>query len=456
MVQEALAQILRYQDDPVAFVEEIFHVEPDGWQKEALRAIVEDDRVSIRSGHGVGKTAFLAWIIIWWMLLKTEPRIACTAPTAHQLSDVLWGEIAKWSKLLPEALKAELDVKADRVEATRERLEYYCVARTARKEQPEAFQGFHAPDMLFIVDEASGVDDIIFEVGEGAMSTVGAKTLMVGNPTRTSGHFYDSFHRMRGHWRCMRVSCEDAKMVDSGFIQRMADKYGRDSNIFRVRVLGEFPSQEDDVVISLALCEDAVRRDVSPVDGKVIWGLDVARFGDDSSALAKRQRNTLLEKVKEWKGKDIMQTVGIVLNEYNKTPVTLRPDVIMVDSIGLGAGAADRMREVGLPVRCVAVSERPSVQDHYMRLRDELWWKCREWLEDRSCKIPDDQDLIGELTTPKYEYTSAGKILVESKTDLKTRGVASPNRADALILTFASSDLKSAFAPLKYPKLGIV
>ena len=138
MNQAALKQVMRYMEDPVAFVEEIFKVDPDVWQREALGLLVTDNRIAIRSGHGVGKSAFLAWVIIWWMLFKMGPRVACTAPTSHQLSDVLWGEISKWTKLLPGALKKELEVKADRVEAVRDPREFYCVARTARKEQPEA------------------------------------------------------------------------------------------------------------------------------------------------------------------------------------------------------------------------------------------------------------------------------------------------------------------------------
>ena len=228
-----LQVLLKWREDPVFFIESIFDLKMDEWQKTAMRALVVEDRLSIRSGHGVGKTAFLAWVIIWWMLMRDEPRIACTAPTSHQLNDALWGEIAKWSKMLPPQLKGELEVKSERVEAVRNPREYYAVARTARKEQPEAFQGFHARDMLFIADEASGVDDIIFQVGEGAMSTRGAKTILTGNPTRTSGYFFDSHNRMRSTWWTLKVSCDDAMMVDPEYGVRMAKRYGADSNMDR-------------------------------------------------------------------------------------------------------------------------------------------------------------------------------------------------------------------------------
>lgn len=452
-MRKDLATLLAWKADPVIFIEQVWGrykregdlTLMDDWQVDASRAVVTESNISIRSGHGVGKTSWLSWMIIWWMLFKEEPRIPCTAPTAHQLNDALWGEIAKWYKRLPPELRKELEVKAERLEAVRNPKEYYSTARTARKEQPEAFQGYHAGDLLFIADEASGIDDIIFQVGEGSMSTHGAKTILTGNPTRTSGYFFDSHNRMRGNWWTRKVSCEDAKMVDKAYIDRMAKRYGRDSNVFKVRVLGDFPDSQDDAVIPLQLLESAVARDVEQVDGKVIWGVDVARFGDDESALAKRRKNTCLG-VTSWKGKDIMQTTGIVVNEFNETPPEDRPDMICVDVIGVGAGVCDRLAEQGLPVKGVNVAETASVSDLYNRLRDELWWLSREWLEKRDCKLPDDADLIGELSGPRYTFTSAGKKMVESKYEMKKRGIPSPNRADAWNLTFAENDEVYAMA----------
>lgn len=451
----ALEEFLRWQDDPVLFIETVFKVEMDEWQREASCAVSEGKSVSIRSGHGVGKSAWLSWIIIWWMITKIGPRIACTAPTSHQLNDVLWGEIAKWTKFLPPALKKELDVKSERVEATRNPKELYCVARTARKEQPEAFQGFHADDMLFIVDEASGVEDIIFQVGEGAMSTKGAQTIMVGNPTRTSGYFFESHHKMRRFWYTMKVSSLDAKMAEEDFAEKIKAQYGEDSPVYRVRVLGEFPNMDDNTVIPLSWCESAVDRDVDKIPGRRIWGVDVGRFGDDASALAKREKNYLLEPVRTWKGKDTMQTVGTVVQEFNSTPDRLKPDEILVDSIGIGAGVVDRLKEQGLPARGINVAESASVKEKHLRLRDELWWMGREWFQNADVKIPEDPELIGELTCLTYKLSSSGKTDVESKADAKKRGIASPNRADAFLLTFATSDNKSFRKPLVYPSLGI-
>ena len=152
-----------------------------------------------------------------------------------------------------------------------------------------------------------------------------------------------------------------------------------------------------------------------------------------------------------------MQTVGLIVNEFKETKVSEQPGLILVDAIGLGAGVVDRLKEQGLPVRGINVAESSATKDKYMRLRDELWWASREWLQEKNCQLEDDSDLIGELTAPKYDFTSSGKILVESKMDMKKRGVPSPNSADAWNLTFADSGFKAkGWGELKYPDMGLV
>ncbi len=426
-----------WHDDPARFCREALRAEPQAWQVEALELVARHDRVAIRSGHGVGKTALLAWLILWFLITRRPVRIPCTAPTSHQLGDILWSEIAKWRRRLPAELAAQVSVTGEHVYRADSRQECFAVARTARRDQPEAFQGFHGENLLFVVDEASGVDDSIFEVGEGAMSTAGAKAVLAGNPTRRSGYFYDAFHRDSDAWKTLRVACADSPMVAARYASGMARRYGADSNIYRVRVLGEFPASEDDAVIPVELCESAVLRDVEPLpDRRIIWGLDVARFGADRTALAKRRGNVLLEPVTYWRKKNLMASAEEVARLYEACEDIDRPFAIMVDSIGYGAGVADRLRAMGLPARDVNVGNA-SEMPRYERLRDELWWRAREWLETRTCVLPDDQDLIGELTVPKYSFTPDGKIKVESKDEMKKRSVQSPDLADAFCLTLA-------------------
>ena len=437
-------------------VEDLFGITPDEWQAEALMSLAQEDHVTIRSGHGVGKSALMSWAILWWMFTRYPCKVACTAPTSHQLNDVLWGEIAKWRERLPESWKRLITVKSDRIELISNPLESFAVARTARKEQPEAFQGFHSDNMLFIVDEASGVEDVIFEVGSGSMSTKGAKTLMAGNPTRSQGYFHDSFTKMRDDWHTIQVSCETSKMVSQEWVNRMKKQYGEDSDVYRVRVLGDFPQGDDNTVIPLYLLESAINRDVKVADGKVVWGVDIARFGKDKSALAKRKKNHLIEPVMTWQGKDLMQSTGIIVKEYEKTRFEDKPDMILVDSIGLGSGVVDRLREQGYPARGINVAESPSIDsDKYARLRDELWWKARDWFEQKDVVLPNQDELISDLATPTFEILSSGKIKVESKSDIKKRLPRSPDVADAFCLTFAVSDRKFTSKP-HYRKLGIV
>ena len=434
---DLVAMIAQFRDDPRFFVRSVLGATPQRWQGEALDAIAAHDKVAIKSGHGVGKTAFEAWVTLWWLLTHYPCKVAVTANSAHQLSDVLWTEIDRWARNMPAAFKDLLEFKSDKI-ALKGAPDSFAVARTSRRENPESLAGFHSPHMLFVVEEASGVPNVIFETASGALSTPGAKIIMCGNPTRSDGYFYDAFHADREKWHCITVSCEDGEYVDPKFIGDMAEKYGEASNVFRVRVLGEFPTQSDDVLLPLHLVEDATRRDVEAgPTTPVVWGLDVARFGSDRSALAKRQGNVLVEPIKTWQNKDLMELAGIVLAEHDAVPYSMRPQAIYIDAIGLGAGLADRLRELDLPAVAVAVSETASLKDRFNRLRDELFWSAREWFEARDCHMPEDDTLIAELTGIRYKYLSSGKLKIESKDEMKKRGQRSPDTADAFVLTFA-------------------
>jgi phage terminase large subunit len=431
---EAIAAL---RADPALFVETVLHATPQKWQAQALDAIAKHDRVAIKSGHGVGKTAFESWVVLWWLMTHYPCKVAVTANSAHQLSDVLWTEIDRWARNMPPAFKDLLEFKSDKI-SLKGATDSFAVARTSRRENPESLAGFHSPHMLFVVEEASGVPNVIFETASGALSTPGAKIIMCGNPTRSDGYFYDAFHNDRDKWHCITVSCEEGEYVDPKFIDEMAQKYGAESNVFKVRVLGEFPTQSDDVLLPLHLIEDAVTRDVEAgPTTPVVWGLDVARFGGDRSALAKRQGNVLVEPIKTWQNKDLMELAGIVLSEYDAVPYSMRPQAIYIDAIGLGAGLADRLRELDMPAVAVSVSETASLKDRFNRLRDELFWSCREWFEARDCHIPDDGTLMAELSGIRYKYLSTGKLKVESKDEMKRRGQRSPDVADAFVLTFS-------------------
>lgn len=462
MLSPTQEAILRWREGgPCLFAQEVLGAEPTEQQWDGSRALVERRRVSIRSGHGTGKSTFMAWCVLWFLACYFPAKVPATAPTSHQLEDVLWAEIAKWHRImcgrLP-ALGSEFEWSNGAYRLKQAPNEGFAVARTSRPERPEALQGFHADYILFLIDEASGVADNVFEVAEGALSTDGAYVVMAANPTRQSGYFFDSHHKMRGAWAALHWDGEKSPRVSREYISNMEKKYGRQSPVFKVRVKGDFVTAPDGV-IPLELCEAAKVRDVEVnSSAPVVWGVDVARFGDDSSALAKRKGNHQLERIREWFGKDTMQTVGIVKAEWDATPLKDRPMAINVDVIGIGAGVCDRLKELGLPAVGVNVAEAEAINDgadrQFNRLRDELWWKGREWLQAKDCKLADDDETIGELTTPTYKILSNGLIQVERKDELKARGVKSPNRADAWLLTFAELGMPGMMnKPLNYPRL---
>jgi phage terminase large subunit len=431
---------LNSRPNPLLFVTDVLGVQPRPWQEEALKRFAVEDRLAIRSGHGIGKTAFISWCILWFLLTHSPCKIPVTANSGDQLADVVWPELAHWYRKLPEALQSQLELQTQRLSLKAEPEEGFAVARTGSRERPEALQGFQSPNLLFVIEEASGIHESVFEVAQGALASRGAKVLMPGNPTRTAGFFYDAFHKLRSRWSLMHVSSLDVPAA-TGHVDDIIARYGNDSNVYRVRVLGDFPTSEDDVVIPLGLVEAALDRDVVPLAVKPVWGVDVARYGDDRSALAKRQGNRLLETVQSWRNKDTMQTAGLVFEQYVECNDASRPVEILVDVIGMGAGVVDRLKELGAPVRGINVAEAPSVKERYRRLRDELWFAAREWFEARDVSMPDDAGLISELTSVKYDVPgSQGKLVVESKDLMKRRlpEMGSPDLADAFILTFAS------------------
>lgn len=451
--QEADARIMRWRNGgPALFAVEALGLpekwdekEQEGvlpWQWEASRLLVHGKRrLSIRSGHRVGKSAFLSWTILWFLTCFYPTKVGCTAPTATQMSDVLWAELSLWHRRLSDRspeLGSQFEWTTDEFRLAERPKESFAVARTARQEKPEALQGLHAANSLIIADEASGVPQAVFEAGRGSLAARGAFVILTSNPTRTSGFFYETHHKLRPLWDCLEINGEDVPTQSQQFRDEIVYEYGKDSNYYRVRVQGEFPLSEDDVVIPLELCDAARQRDVKPF-GDTIWGVDVARFGSDRTVLIKRCTNATLEKHKSWTGMDTMQTAGRINVEWADTLPENRPKQIFVDVIGIGAGVVDRLQELNLPVMGVNVAEMASIDDRYMRLRDELWFGARRWLEKKSCKLVEDEKLIAELSLPKYTFTSGGKIKVESKDDLKKRYPRSPDIADALVLTFAQT-----------------
>ena len=432
------------KDRPDVFVLDVLGADPTAQQIQALQAMCTPGaKVTIRSGHNTGKTTFLAWIILWFLLTRYDCKVPCTAPSSGQLRDALWPEMVKWREVLPPAFAYALEITQDRVYLKDAPEMCFAVARTARREKPEALAGFHASSLMFLVDESSGVDEKVFEVARASLSNPGASVVMTGNPTRLQGFFYDSHHSHRERWTPLHWSCLDSPLPDEDYARDVIKDYGEDSNYYKVRVLGDFPNAESDQFISLEELEEAVRREVGP-EGKHVWGVDPAYLGDNECCLAKRQGLVVHEVIGKY-GMDTMETAGWIMNEYEAAED--KPQKIVVDKIGIGAGVFDRLREMKYPVVGCNVAERSSDKARYLNLRAELWDKLKKFLHDG--KIPNDNKLIGQASCAKYHFPS-GKLAIESKMDMRKRGVVSPDRADAVMLSLFSGRVNAWGTPLNF------
>lgn len=424
------------------FIKEVLQVKHiEEWQQEVIDALDNGEtKISIRSGHGVGKTCLCSWLAVHFLLFRNDVKVIVTSPSAKQLTDGLIPEMTKWISNLPYWMSSSITTTSERMTRAPNSQNNFVSFRTARKENPEALAGVHAEHVMIIVDEASGVDEVIYETGQGALSTVGAIALLIGNPTRPYGFFYKTQTSLSDLWWTRHVSCMNSTLVDEQYIASQARTYGVDSREYRVRVLGEFPDSGADAVIPRAFIQSAIDRDISEVSGDIVWGVDPGR-GGDPTGFVERSANRIVDYA-ELKYEDLMQTVGWLHTRWSGLPQRLRPTAIYVDSIGLGAGVADRLLELGLPVVHVNVSEAASMSSRFHNLRAEIWYRTREWFERKDVGVDKVHPellakLIEELSSVEQKFTDLGRVQLESKAHMKTRGVMSPNMGDAVTLTFA-------------------
>ena len=485
-------QILeKSKTDPIYYCRHRLGFEPTWQQAEILEAIVDEGaKVSVRSGHGIGKTRVLAVAILWFLETRPHSVIPCTAPTANTLKDKLWREIGLVMRraderfLRPLGFPPELwfencivqDTESLYDASSKMKMEWHALARTSRKEKPDALQGFHAADLevvaggrklsgetvegriLFIIEEASGVPDAVFEVAKGALSTHGSRVLLVGNPVRRTGYFAETHLKEKG-FTALHFRSSDSPLVEPTYRDDYVKEYGAGSNAVRVRCDGEFPKQDNDVLIPYAAGEEAITRDPYHDEAETILGVDPARFGDDRTAYLVR------------KGRDIIH-IEIYGKESTQVTAKRTEDLfrkyqcgyVCVDGIGIGGGVVDTLNIKGVPVVEVTVSESaPPYEDDLSladdtayqqtriahskprKLRDWLWLRARDALTQElpSFYIAAEKDpylaekLADELTRTRYGFDTADRLVVESKDAMKSRGLKSPNIADAFCLTYA-------------------
>ena len=441
LTSEAIAY---YRDKPIHFVEDIIQAKPDEIQCKILDSVAHNQLTSVRSGHGVGKSATLSWLILWFMITRPFPKIPCTAPTKHQLYDILWAEIAKW---LNPVLRTEIEWTKEKLYMKSNPENWFAVPRTAT--QPDALQGFHADNLLYIIDEASGVKDETFEPVLGSLSTQDSKLIMMGNPTQLSGFFFDSHNKNRHIYNTMKISGEESKRVSAEYIKMIIDMYGKDSDVYRVRVAGAFPKAMPDSFIMLEWAENCSKdfKKRKPYI-RIDIGVDVARYGDDESIISVVYDKKSQQYLKELHHNDTMQVCGevVMIIEQLRIKYFGIPIHIKIDCDGLGVGVYDRLVELKKQKRWITVklyechfgAEGGKNSDNdpleFSNSTGLMWGRLREKLKYGQIELIKDDKTISQLSNRKYRVNSDGKIELERKEEMKKRGLTSPDRGDALAL----------------------
>lgn len=471
----------RYQHDPVLFCQEGITWRSEetgltGYQEEVMRETVSRRRAAVRSPHGVGKSSTAALLVLWFAVTREiqcrldgeDWKVVTTASAWRQVENFLWPEIHKWARRLrwdrlgldpwrPDRELLYLGIRGLRGAA-------FAVV----SDDPALIEGAHAKHLFYVFDESKAIPDGVFDAAEGAFmagSDAEIMALAISTPGEPSGRFYDIQRRKAGYedWWVRHITLEEAVAagrIDPAIVEQRAKQWGRSSAIYQNRVLGEFATEGEQAVIPLAWVEAAVERyadwahqyaaEPHPLALTAV-GVDVGRSGEDPTTFAIRCGSIVTE-VRATERRSTMETTGTVVEILGQPGDA----VAVVDVIGLGAGVVDRLRELTYRVRAFNASTAARVLDPvsrrmvpimdrsgalgFVNLRAAAWWSLREQLDPAyfpTLALPDDPILIGDLTAPRWTLTSAGRIQVESKDEIRTRLGRSTDRGDAVIQVMA-------------------
>jgi hypothetical protein len=453
----------RFYADPVGFVTlcypwgrgSLLKAEgPDKWQTEFLEEIgrqvkerafngrdaVRPIRMSTASGHGIGKSTLVAWLVAWIMSTRPHAQGTITANTFAQLQDKTWAQIRKWTALC--STRSLFECTTSRMYHREQPAAWFCSAQTCREENSEAFAGQHAAasTSFYIFDEASAVPDKIFEVAEGGLTDGEPMIFMFGNPTRSSGKFFrTAFGSERNRWTNRSIDSRESALTNKEQIAEWVQDYGEDSDFVRVRVRGLPPRGGDlQFIDSERIFEAQQRAAQSLPDDPLICGVDVARGGSDWNVIRFRRgldaRSIPAQKIPGEQTRNSMVMVSKLAEVLADQRPERRIDAMFIDS-ALGGPIVNRLQQLGYPNVQEVNFGLQSPDFHQANMRAYMWSRMKDWLLLGA--IDSDTTLETDLSGPGYKHNSRDQLLLESKEEMAKRGLASPDHGDALALTFA-------------------
>jgi hypothetical protein len=458
---------------PVLWIEEVFGEKLWDKEREIVNSVRDNIRTTVKSCHGSGKSFDSARIALWFLYCFPNSKVITTAPTFRQVQDILWREIRT------AHAKSRIPLSGKPLQTSLELGEEW-FALGLSTDDPDRFQGYHADYILLICDEAAGIKEDIYEASTGIVSSQHAKELYIGNPTNISGTFYNSF-KMPGYNKIhisafdtpnftkFGITLEDIKndtwkykiiselpapyLITPEWVADKFIRWGEGTPMWDSRVIGTFPVQGDDTLIPLTKVEEAVNREIEVLDtDHEMIGVDIARFGGDRTVFCYRKGNKVLE-IKEFSHKDTMETAQNLFAFAELYPNAS----INLDVIGVGGGVVDRIRQL-LPKREIIacnVGEQPLDKELFLNKRAEMYWNLKNMFIKGEIQIPNDEDLIAQLSSQKFKFTQRGQIQIESKDEMKKRGMGSPDKADALMLAFNTGGISLIFTTLEKPLANI-
>ena len=463
-----------FRTDPLKFAERVLNVRPWQKQRDILEAVAHNRKVAVRSCNAAGKTFTAAVTVLWWLMSYDNAIVITTAPSERQVKELLWREIRQLYMPHRDIIGGKL---------TRTRLDFapnrYAYGFSTNTE--DRFQGFHSGNILVVVDEASGVDEFIYYAISGILTSQNAKLLLIGNPHGLAGTFYDAFHKNRSQYHTVHISAFDTPaftkagitaenieniefpdpVTDPDVIPADAGtqgninptnpttplglstprwaldsfkEYGPQSSVYQTRVLGDFPEEANDTLIPLRDVEAAVKRPhVVQPDDKPIIGVDIARFGDDKTVIIVREGIRVLH-IEELRKSDLVNTTGRVITVAKE----FKAKHIIVDEVGIGAGVLDTLKKDRTYLTTgLNGGARADDAEKYGNLRAQIFDGLRQRFADGDISIPNDPELISQVAALTYRYNARGQLLLESKDVIKSHGMQSPDKADALAYAFA-------------------